>query len=62
MKWLNGRKTYIAAALLALVSLLDVFSGDMSITDFIQSGNVNTLLEAIIAAALRHGIAKAKTS
>lgn len=59
MDWLRGKKTYIVAALMVMVSLLNVLTGETTLGEFFNSGNINTLLEGIGFGALRAGVAKA---
>ncbi len=59
MEWLKGKKTYIVAALMVIVSLLNVLTGEMTLGEFFNSGNVHALLEGIGFGALRAGVTKA---
>ena len=56
MSFLKGKKTYIVALLLVIISLLDVATGDLALADFLASDNLILLLEGLGIAALRHGI------
>jgi len=56
--FLKGKKTFIVAGLLAVVSLLDVFTGDLSLADFLNDPNLVILLNGLGLAALRAGIPK----
>lgn len=56
--FLVGKKTYIVAALLAVVALLDVVTGDLSVVDFLSDPNLVLLLNAVGLATLRAGVAK----
>ena len=58
MNWLKGKKTYIAAILLALQSLLHIFTGDVSITAFLSSPELTQILAAFGLASLRAGVEK----
>ncbi len=56
---LSGKKTYIVAGLLVIVAILDVITGDVSVSEFINNdSNVRTLLEGLGLASLRAGISK----
>lgn len=59
--FLNGKKTYISAALLALVSLLNLITGDISLVSFVQDPNLLTLIGALGVAGLGHKFDKAET-
>jgi len=50
---IRGKKTYIVCVLMALTSLVQVISGDMTIVQFLQDPN---LLTALGIAALRNGV------
>lgn len=56
--FLQGRKTYIVAFLLVLVSLLDLLTGDVALADFLGDPNLLVLLNGLGLAALRSGVAK----
>lgn len=56
--FLKGKKTYVVAFLLALVALIDVIVGDVSISDFISDPNLVILLQGVGLATLRAGISK----
>ena len=56
MNWLNGKKTYIIATLMVLVSLVKLITGDMTFADFFSSNDINVLLQALGISALRSGI------
>lgn len=57
-EFLKGRKTYIVAALMFLVALVDVLSGDMTIAEFFKSPELIRVLEALGLISIRAGIAK----
>lgn len=57
--FLNGKKTYISAGLLALVSLLNLITGDISLTNFLQDPNLLTLIGAFGIAGIGHKFDKA---
>lgn len=56
--FLKGRKTYIVAFLLVVISVLDVITGDMSVVDLVSDPNMIVLLNGLGLATLRAGIAK----
>lgn len=56
MQWLRGKKTYVIASLMASVSLIHLFSGDMSFVEFVSSEHLNTLLEGVGLGTLRASI------
>ena len=56
MTFLKGYKTYIVATLLLVVALLDVFTGDVTVADFIASSDLTFFLEGIGLASIRHAI------
>ncbi|MCH6578909.1 MAG: hypothetical protein IH802_00900 [Nitrospinae bacterium] len=58
MYWLKGKKTYLIAGLMVLVSMLHLITGDMSLAEFVTSEQVNTLLEGVGLGTLRAGISK----
>lgn len=55
MKFLAGKKTYLAAGAAVLGTLAAVGNGDMSLADGVQ-----TVITSILAMTLRAGIAKGK--
>lgn len=56
MQWLKGKKTYIIAGLMVMVSLTHLFSGDMGFVEFVTGEHFNTLLEGIGLSTLRAGV------
>lgn len=58
MKWLNGKKTYMVAGLMAAVTLLQLITGEATLQEFIMSEHVTTLMEALGLGTLRAGVAK----
>ena len=58
MKWLNGKKTYIVAGLMATVTLFQLITGETTFQEFIMSEHVTTLMEAAGLGTLRAGFAK----
>lgn len=53
---LQGRKTYIVSALLVLVAVVDLLTGDMSLVEFLNEPNLIVLLNGLGLAALRAGV------
>jgi len=58
MKWLKGKKTHIISGLMVFVGLIKLITGDMSLAEFVMSGEVMTMLEGFGLSALRAGVAK----
>jgi len=58
MNWLNGKKTYIVSALMALTSLVHLMTGNLTLVEFIGSDHMMTLFEALGLSTLRAGIWK----
>jgi len=58
MNWLNGKKTYIISALMVLVSLVHLVTGNLTPMEFISSDHMMNLLEALGFTTLRVGIQK----
>jgi hypothetical protein len=58
MNWLNGKKTYLVAGLMGLVTLLQLITGETTLQEFIMSEQLTTLMEAAGLGALRAGVAK----
>ncbi len=56
MTWLKGKKTYLVAGLMVLVSILNLLTGDIGIAEFVTSPFFNTLLEGIGLGTLRAGM------
>jgi len=56
MSFIKGYKSYIVAALLVVVALLDVLTGDMTLSVFLNSPELLILLNGVGLAALRHGM------
>lgn len=54
----KGKKTYIVAVLLVVVSLLDVVTGDMTVSQLLEDQNLLVLLNGLGLAALRAGVSK----
>lgn len=54
--WLTGKKTYIVAALLVLVSLVNFLTGDMTFIEFVTSPDMLILLNALGIGSIRHAI------
>ena len=58
IKWLKGKKTYMVAGLMVLVTGLQLLTGDLTFQQFIMSEHITTLMEAAGFATLRAGVAK----
>lgn len=58
MSFLSGKKTYIIAALMVLVALVNLFTGSLDLNSFLNSPDLLILLNGFGLAALRAGIAK----
>ena len=56
MNLLKGYRTYIIAALLVLVSLINLLTGDISIVEFLNSPDLLVLLNGLGLATLRAGV------
>ena len=56
MSWLNGKKTFIISAFMAMASLVNLITGDLSLVAFVSSDAILTLFEAFVFAILRTGI------
>jgi len=58
MKFLRGKKTYIISLLIILQSTVELLTGGMTLSEFVQSPELITLLEGMGLASLRAGVAK----
>ncbi|CAI2719755.1 hypothetical protein [Nitrospina watsonii] len=58
MNWLRGKKTYMVAAMMVAISILNIMSGEESLGTFVSSPHFNTLLEGIGLGTLRAGVTK----
>lgn len=56
MNFIKGKKTYIIAALLVLVALVNVITGDTSIAEFLESPDLLVLLNGLGLATLRAAV------
>jgi len=56
MNWLNGKKTYIVSALMALTSLVNLMTGDLTLMEFLNGEQMISLFEALGLTTLRAGI------
>ena len=56
--WLSGKKTYILAGLMVLIGLVHLFTGDITLTDFLNSSDLLVVLNGFAFMALRAGIKK----
>ena len=58
MNWLNGKKTYIISILMALVSLMHLVTGELTLVEFISGEQMMNLFEALGLTTLRVGVVK----
>lgn len=58
MGWLKGKKSHIVAAMMVLISILDMLTGDASFIDVLQGDNLQLLLQGLGLSTLRAGISK----
>ncbi|MCF8722964.1 hypothetical protein LQ236_000984 [Nitrospina gracilis] len=58
MNWLRGKKTYLVAAMMVAISILNLITGDASLSELVSSPHFNTLLEGIGLGTLRAGVSK----
>ncbi len=56
MSWLNGKKTYIISALMVVVSLMHLVTGDLTLIEFLSSEQMINLFEAVGLTTLRVGV------
>ena len=56
-EWLKGKKTYIVAALMVLVAIVNFLAGDMGLVELLQDPYLMVLLNGAGFAALRAGVA-----
>lgn len=58
--FLSGRKTYIVAFLMVLVSVISAVTGDVSWAEVLESEELFILLNGLGLGTLRAGVAKAQ--
>ncbi len=58
MKWLQGKKTYIIGGLLAIVGIIQVITGDITLIEFLNGEELRTLLGGLGLISLRAGVEK----
>ena len=56
MNWLNGKKTYIISALMVVVSLMNLITGDLTLVEFLKGEQMINLFEAVGLTTLRVGV------
>jgi len=56
MNWLNGKKTYIISALMVVVSLMHLVTGDLTLVEFLNGEQMINLFEAVGLTTLRVGV------
>jgi len=59
-KFLKGKKAYIFAALMAIRGIIEVITGDITISQFVAGPYIQEILTAGLGASIRAGIAKGK--
>ena len=62
MAFLRGKKTYIIAGLMVMVSIIQLVAGDISIVEIFSSPHFNTLFSGLGLGALRSGVASGNAS
>lgn len=62
MSWLNGKKTYIISFLVVFISLIHLFTGDLTLKEFINGEQIINLLEAMGLSTLRIGVSQTQKS
>lgn len=58
MNFLKGYKTYIIGTLLTIVGLVNLLTGEITLTTFLNDPNLILVLNGLGVIALRHGIKK----
>ena len=62
MIWLNGKKTYIISFLVVFISLIHLFTGDLTLKEFLNGEQIINLLEAMGLSTLRIGVSQTQNS
>ena len=62
MSWLNGKKTYIISFLVVFISLIHLFTGDLTLKEFLNGEQIINLLEAMGLSTLRIGVSQTQKS
>ncbi len=62
MAFLRGKKTYIIAGLMVMVSIVHLIAGDITFVEIFSSPHFNTLLGGLGMGALRSGVANSNVS
>ncbi len=60
MNWLKGKKTYLVAGGMVFIGVVKLAVGDMTLVDFLMSGDLQLLLEGLGIGFLRAGVSKAR--
>ena len=58
MTFLKGHKTYVIAALMVAVAVVRLLTGEIALTDLLNSPDLILLLQGLGLAALRAGVTK----
>jgi hypothetical protein len=58
MNWLKGKKTYIIAALMVARGVLELVTGDIGLSEFINGPYLTEVIAAFGLASLRAGVEK----
>ncbi len=62
INWLSGKKTYIISVLMVLVGVVNYLSGDITLSQFLQSQDLILMLEGLGLGALRAGVFKSNVA
>ena len=62
MAFLRGKKTYIIAGLMVMVSVVQLVAGDIALIEIFASPHFNTLMGGLGLGALRSGVADGNVS
>ena len=62
MSWLNGKITYILFFLVVFISLIHLFTGDLTLKEFLNGEQIINLLEAMGLSTLRIGVSQTQKS
>ena len=62
MSWLNGKKTYIISFLVVFISLIHLFTGDLTLKEFLNGEQIINFLEAMGLSTLRIGVSQTQKS
>jgi len=62
MAFLRGKKTYIIAGFMVMVSVVQLVAGDIALVEVFSSPHFNTLLGGLGLGSLRSGVADGNVS